>query len=596
MKNLGVGLGGSTKKWFQNVPYIRSQSWASLRSLFHSKQIGLFLEPVCAAKVDWPWGVDMEKPGVDLPEAYGSPPNSKGQGRRAGIVLHPTSLPGKYGMGEIGAEALAFVDWLAASGIQLWQLLPLVPPETTYWSPYSGLDALCGHTLLIPLDELVQLGLLLPDELPEEVPITRHADFNAVSASKTPLLDKSAERLLLDNKFSHLRLDMEAFRSKNSWIEESALFSIIANLPGLEGLMWWDWPIELRKRDESTLQRLRNEHSLSINKFVALQFLFDYFWRQVKAYANSRGVKLGGDMPIYVGGQSADVWAHQYLFELSSDGKPLLVSGVPPDAFSATGQLWGSPLYDWKAHAADGYSWWVQRFSRSLSLYDETRVDHFRAFAGYWAVEATRDTAMIGTWKRGPGVGLFSALKGTLGDVPILAEDLGVITPDVTSLREELGAPGMCVLQFAWGGGPRNTHLPHNVYENCFVYPGTHDNQTAVGWWKSSVTPAEKTLIRQYLGMTGEDISWAFIHAAYTSVAHTAVVTMQDIMRLDDESRMNTPGKAEGNWTWRVGDSSVWEELRNESVALQHLAHMSDRLGKAAPPLSLGKAGSATFH
>jgi 4-alpha-glucanotransferase len=572
---------------------------SSLHRLFrHRSPPSLPLTTTAAAAAPDPWSAFPDDPGHDLPVEYGSPPSAPSKQRRAGVVLHPTSLPGKYGIGEIGDEALAFLDWMAASGLQLWQVLPLVPPEKKYWSPYSGLDALCGNPLLIPLDDLHTLGLLKAEEMPEPQPEKSHADFDAVYEIKTPLLTRAAERLLSESSMQGLREEMDVFRASNQWIEESALFTVLSELPNLKDEMWWDWPVELRDRDPTVLKSMRTNHAAEIDQFIAIQFLFDRCWRKVKAYANSLGISVGGDMPIYVGGQSADVWAYQHLFELTEDRKPALVSGVPPDAFSATGQLWGSPLYDWKAHAAEGYGWWIQRFQRSLSLYDETRVDHFRAFAGYWAVDADEETAMNGKWKRGPGVGLFDALEAALGEIPILAEDLGVITPDVVELREEILAPGMCVLQFAWGGGPSNTHLPHNVYENCFVYPGTHDNQTALGWWKQGATPSEKTLIRKYLGMTGDDISWAFIHSAYTSVARTAVSTLQDVMRLDDGARMNTPGKAGGNWNWRVGGSGVWQELEKEAGELWELADKSDRLreGMRKRGRGRGRSGQACFR
>lgn len=272
--------------------------------------------------------------------------------------------------------------------------MPLVPPETAYWSPYSGLDALCGNTLLIPLAELAEMGLLKTTELPEPQPVTSHADFPAVHEAKAPLLDLAAERLLTEPQFEPLRLRMSAFRVDNPWLEQSALFSALTEQPELKDTPWWTWPEEIRFRDPATLKALSKAHEKRITVFIALQFLFDHFWQKVKSYANKHGVKIVGDMPIYVGGQSADVWAHRNLFELTEDGSPALVSGVPPDAFSATGQLWGSPLYDWKAHSEDKYGWWVQRFDRSFQLYDEIRVDHFRAFAGYWAVEAWRDTGM----------------------------------------------------------------------------------------------------------------------------------------------------------------------------------------------------------
>jgi 4-alpha-glucanotransferase len=539
------------------------------------------------------------QPGDDLPESYGHPGPNPPKHRRAGVILHPTSLPGKYGMGEIGAEAFAFVDWLAATGMQLWQLLPLVPPETTYWSPYSGLDALCGNTLMLPIDELIELGLLTEAERPKAQPVELNADFTAVAEWKLPLLDKAAHRLLHDAAQEGLRKQMQAFRTENAWVEQSALFSVLTEQPGLVGESWWDWPAQLRDRDPDALAKVRAANAERINSFIALQFLFDHFWKQLKAYANARGVGLVGDMPIYVGGQSADVWAHRHLFELQADGKPALVSGVPPDAFSATGQLWGSPLYDWKAHKAEGFAWWRQRIARSMQLYDETRIDHFRAFAGYWAVAADAETAMVGTWKKGPGAELFEALEAALGEVPILAEDLGVITPDVVALREAIGAPGMVVLQFAWGGGPTNTHLPHNIYENCFVYPGTHDNQTAVGWWKKGAQVEEKALIRRYTGLSNDDVAYCFIGEALKSCAHTAVIAMQDIMRLDDTARMNTPGRAEGNWTWRVGASDVWRQLADEQAALRSMIHEYDRApsgGLAPSPAAAGRSGAASFR
>ncbi|KAL4434072.1 hypothetical protein ABPG75_000513 [Micractinium tetrahymenae] len=558
-----------------------------------------FTSPLVAASVQpMPDPFPGLQPGDDLPEEYGNPGPNPPKNRRAGVVLHPTSLPGKYGMGEIGAEAFRFVDWLAETGMQLWQLLPLVPPESTYWSPYSGLDALCGHTLLIPLEELAEMGLLRSEELPGEQAVQLHADFSAVAEWKVPLLDKAALRLLQGAEFESLRAQMQAFRTENAWVEQSALFSVLTEQPELAGKAWWDWPAAFRDRDPDTMAKARADNAERINTFIALQFLFDHFWKSLKSYANARGIGLVGDMPIYVGGQSADVWANRDLFELQPDGTPALVSGVPPDAFSATGQLWGSPLYDWKAHAAEGFAWWRQRIARSMQLYDETRIDHFRAFAGYWAVAADAETAMVGTWKKGPGVDLFQALEDSLGSVPILAEDLGVITRDVVALRQAIGAPGMVVLQFAWGGGPTNTHLSHNIYDNCFVYPGTHDNQTAVGWWKQGAQVEEKALIRRYTGMTDDDVAYCFIREALKSCAQTAVVTMQDIMRLDDTARMNTPGRAAGNWTWRVGGSDVWRQLRDEQAQLRGWIQEYDRAPpggiRAAPPAP-GRAGTTSF-
>lgn len=417
------------------------------------------------------------------------------------------------------------------------------------------MDALCGNPLLIPLAELAKLGLLEAEDLPPRVEDEDLVDYPAVFATKMPLLEKAAHAFLSraeDLPDEHAGL--AAFRAANPWVEQSALFAVLTELPELRKQMWWEWPAELRDRDPAALARVRAAQRESIDVFIAIQYFFDRFWGTVKAYANERGIRIMGDMPIYVSGHSADVWANRHLFALGADGAPLEVSGVPPDAFSATGQLWGSPLYDWEAHRREGYAWWVQRFRRGLQLHDEIRVDHFRAFAGYWAVDAAETTALNGVWRKGPGAELFDALRAALGAVPILAEDLGVITPDVHALRLAIGAPGMVVLQFAWGGGPTNTHLPHNIYENAVVYPGTHDNQTVIGWWRDGCQPEEADLICHYVGHDASfDPSWALMRAGFESCARTVVTLMQDIMRCDDRARMNTPGKAAGNWGWRLG-------------------------------------------
>lgn len=519
--------------------------------------------------------------GDKLPEEYANyMPNDKGK-RRAGIILHPTSLPGNYGIGELGSEARAFVDWLFAAGMQLWQMLPVGPPDPMYWSPYSGTDANCGWPLLISIDELIAEGLVDEKDAPPKVPIA-DVDYPKVMAAKTPVLKFAAGRLLGDSKFTELKKQMENFRKSNPWIEESAVFDVARNLPELSQSAWWDWPEDLRFRKGDAMRKFKEQHKVAIDEFIAIQFLFDRQWQALKAYANGKGIKIVGDMPIYVGGHSADVWSNQGLFELDpKTGVPALVSGVPPDAFSETGQLWGSPLYKWSAHKNERYAWWCQRMGRALKLYDETRIDHFRGFAGYWSVDGKAETAMGGHWVKGPGVELFDAMKAKLGSVPILAEDLGVITTDVVQLREAIGAPGMVVLQFAWGGGPANVHLPHQHYPNCFCYSGTHDNETTVGWWQNT-QEGDREYLKFYLKTDGNDIAWVMINAAMQSVANSAVLVMQDVMRLDNSARMNTPGKAAGNWGWRMGDSGVFERLANEAVALRRLAGLANRLAPGA--------------
>ncbi|KAK9824025.1 hypothetical protein WJX72_007052 [[Myrmecia] bisecta] len=516
--------------------------------------------------------------GEDLDEEYGANTQGPAKNRRAGVILHPTSLPGPYGSGEIGREAYNFVDWLASAGMQIWQVLPLVPPETEYWSPYSGLDALCGSDLLIDLDELIAEGLLDASDCPPVVPVAA-AKFDEVAAVKQPLLDKAADRLLNESRFGQLRGEMDGFRGQTPWVEDSALFYCLAQLhEGTKHMAWWTWPEPLRFREDKAIADARAQYKVGIERFIAKQFIFDRQWKAVKAYANSKGVRIMGDMPIYVGGQSADVWAYPELFALTESGAPAIVSGVPPDAFSETGQLWGSPLFDWKAQKKAQYKWWVQRLGRAFQLYDETRIDHFRGFAGYWAVDADAETAMDGVWKKGPGTDLFDELREKLGDVPIVAEDLGVITPDVVALREAIGAPGMVVLQFAWGGAPDNPHLPHNHYQNSVCYPGTHDNETAVGWFQDSAPKQDKVLIQRYMNSDGADIAWDFILECMKSVSQTSIFLMQDVLRLDNSARMNFPGTTGGNWAWRIGEAGIWAKLEKEAKDLRALAAITDRL------------------
>ncbi|KAK9794332.1 hypothetical protein WJX73_001909 [Symbiochloris irregularis] len=522
--------------------------------------------------------------GADLADGYDKDLSKPSRNRRAGIILHPTSLPGPYGTGEIGEEAFRFVDWLASAGMQIWQVLPLVPPETMAWSPYSGLDALCGNVLLISLDKLVEEGLLSKSDLPANVPLGNCA-FPEVEKVRTPILVKAADKLLAGGKFDGLLKEMKQFAKDNAWCQDSALFHALAyHNEETKHKAWWTWDGPIRKHDAKAVKEARGKFATEIQRFVALQFLFDRQWKAVKAYANDKAIKIVGDMPIYVGGQSADVWAYQDLFELSSSGAPATVSGVPPDAFSETGQLWGSPLYDWPAHKKTNFKWWAQRLSRAFQLYDETRIDHFRGFAGYWAVDAKAETAINGSWRKGPGQALFAALEKELGHVPIIAEDLGVITKDVDDLRKGIGAPGMVVLQFAWGGGPTNIHLPHNHYENSICYPGTHDNETMVGWYKDSADARDKAFLKAYLGSDGSDIAWDMIRESMKSVSMSAIFLLQDVMRLDNKARMNFPGTIEGNWAWRVGDSGVWAKLKAEAKALRALASSFDRLAPGVQP------------
>jgi len=528
-------------------------------------------------------------PGRDVPSGYSKRFPAPKPARRAGVLLHPTSLPSPYGVGELGPAAYNFVDWLADAGMQVWQVLPIVPPgrpvpgvREDYWSPYSSNDARSGSVLMVSLDKLVDDGLLKEEELPPTVPVA-NADFQAVADVKEPLLKLAAERLLAgEGTGEDLRPQLATFcYDSASWLNDSALFATIDASEEHYGKNWWEWPAELRGRDTKALEAWREEKAGAIDEYCALQFLFDRQWKELKKYANEADVVILGDMPIYVGSHSADVWANPTLFAIEEDGTSLAVSGTPPDAFSETGQLWGSPLYDWEAHKAEGFKWWAGRMKRALELHDEIRIDHFRGLAGYWAVPGDAPTALSGSWKLGPGKEFFDGLKKHLGEFKIVAEDLGVITEDVVALREAIDAPGMVVLQFAWGGDGNNPHLPHNHYENCVCYPATHDNETTVGWFKET-TAADREKFLAYTGLqdakADEAVAWEMTRLALSSVANTTILCMQDLLSLDNTGRMNTPGVAEGNWAWRLGPVDIFSQLDAQTLKLAKLLHLYNRL------------------
>ncbi|KAF8404512.1 hypothetical protein HHK36_009397 [Tetracentron sinense] len=560
--------------------------------------------------------------GEDLPDNYGEwfPKTNPNDRRRAGVLLHPTSLPGPYGIGDLGEEAFRFLDWLHEAGCSVWQVLPLVPPgrkANEEGSPYSGQDANCGNTLLISLEELVKDGLLMKDELPKPMD-AESVKFSTVADVKDPFIAKAAERLILSE--GELKTQLEDFCRDpeiSGWIEDAAYFAAIDDT--LKTFTWNEWPEPLKNRHlvalEEIYQSKKDFVSLGIDIFIAQQFLFQRQWRKVRNYAQMKGIRIMGDMPIYVGYHSADVWANKKLFLLDRSGFPLLVSGVPPDAFSETGQLWDSPLYDWKAMEDDGFAWWICRIRRARNLYDEFRIDHFRGVAGFWAVPSESKVAMVGRWKAGPGKTLFDAIFRAIGKINIIAEDLGVITEDVVQLRKAIGAPGMAVLQFAFGGGSDNPHLPHNHEHNQVVYTGTHDNDTvridlklvliavmeevksshiaavvlfmmaAVGppcaairgWWEN-LKQEEKSSVLQYVSIIEDDVSWALIQVMVSSVARTAIVPMQDILGLGSSARMNIPATQFGNWSWRIPSSVSFDCLEPEAKKLKDMLSMYGRL------------------
>ncbi|MDQ4106644.1 MAG: 4-alpha-glucanotransferase [Actinomycetota bacterium] len=467
-------------------------------------------------------------------------------GRSAGILLHPTSLPGPYGIGELGPEALDFVDFLKEGGQRSWQILPLSPTGGD-GSPYSSYSAFAGNPLLISSERLVEDGLV---ENAEERP-GGPVDYPAVISAKTKLLREAYENAKPGKQF-------EAFVEEHrSWLEDYALYMALKGKYGGRG--WNEWDEGLARREPDALERARREFASEVRFHQFVQYLFFRHWSEVKDVANAARIEVIGDIPIFVSHDSADVWAKQDLFHLDESGAPTVVAGVPPDYFSETGQLWGNPLYDWNRMKKDGYSWWVERMRMALTLYDAVRIDHFRGFEAYWEIPADAETAREGRWVKGPGKDVFRAFSAGLGELPIIAEDLGEITPEVETLRDELGLPGMKVLQFAFSG-PDNHFLPHDYGDsNWVVYTGTHDNDTTAGWWRSA-DPEGRSFARRYLGKDYVCVR-DFVRLAYASVAERAVVPMQDLLELGPEHRMNTPGTTEGNWSWRLDKSALTPEL-----------------------------------
>jgi 4-alpha-glucanotransferase len=489
--------------------------------------------------------------------------------RSSGILLHPTSLPGRFGVGDLGAEAYRFVDWLAAAGQTFWQIMPLGP--TGYGdSPYSAFSAFAGNTNLVSPEKLVEAGLLADADVvpPPGLPAGR-VDYGKVIKYKRGLLDKAHKNFAAKLRDDEgLRRDYDGFLGFASvWLDDWALFAALKD--EYAGQPWNTWAAGLARREPGAVEAARTSFAERIEAHRFFQYAFFQQWLKLKKYANERGVRVVGDMPIFVAHNSADVWAKPELFRLKDDGSPETVAGVPPDAFSKTGQLWGNPLYDWGRMREDGFKWWVERVRETLKIVDVVRLDHFRGFAAYWEVPADHETAERGRWVDAPGRELFRTLKGAHGgELPIIAEDLGTITPDVHALRDEFDFPGMRVLQFAFGGDPHDTHLPHEYAQNTVAYTGTHDNDTVTGWYEQRARPdapegerRERELCLKYLGADGSEINWDFVRAVQMSVAALAVAQLQDVLGLGSEARMNTPASAEGNWGWRFDSGALTDEL-----------------------------------
>jgi 4-alpha-glucanotransferase len=494
--------------------------------------------------------------------------------RGSGILMHLTSLPGRFGIGDLGDAAYRFVDFLAAAKQQYWQIMPLGP--TSYGdSPYQALSAFAGNPLLISLERLVEERFLAPWDLDTVPPLPNdRVDFGPVIKFKQTLLRLSYENFRA-NSSDALKSGLSDFIAANDWwLEDYALFAALKEHHG--GANWTSWEKDVATHQPAALERWREALSEQVGFQRYVQFLFHRQWSELKAYANERGISIIGDAPIFVSYDSADAWAHPSLFHFDAEGQPTLVAGVPPDYFSPTGQLWGNPLYDWEAMRRDGYAWWIDRFKRAFEQVDVVRLDHFRGFEACWAVPAGEETAINGEWLKSPGSELFQAVGAALGPLRLVAEDLGLITPEVEALREECGFPGMKVLQFAFSGEPDNPHLPYNYERASVVYTGTHDNDTTRGWLNTA-SEGELDALRRYLGGSSEELDWAMIRLALMSVAHTAVIPLQDILGVGSEGRMNTPGRASGNWGWRFTPGNLTPELARRLAELTEISGRAPR-------------------
>ena len=503
--------------------------------------------------------------------------------RCSGILLHVTSLPGGQGIGDLGNSAHEFVEFLAESGQKIWQVLPLSP--TGYGdSPYQCFSAFAGNPLFVDLNALREQGVLSGQDLanasslPEE-----HVEYVRVIDFKQGLLRKAAQAFLADSGPADRRAFDTFCQSNSEWLDDYALFMACKRL--YKDVAWVYWDVGIRQRDSAVLREWQNRLSSEIEIYQFSQFEFFRQWANVKAHCSRRGIRIMGDIPIYVAHDSADVWSHPELFRLDEQGKPSSVSGVPPDYFSATGQLWGNPLYRWDVSAISGHRWWINRVRASLELFDLVRLDHFRGFDACWEIPAGAKTAAGGKWVKGPGAEFFRTLQTELKDLPFVAENLGVITPEVEALRKEFHFPGMSLLQFAFGNDPQGPSFrPHNYSRELVAYTGGHDNDTTVGWWTSSGIGEstrtaedirnERDFTRAYLGFQNELINWVFIRTVLASVANIAIIPLQDLLGLGSDARMNLPGTASGNWKWRYKPRALTREI---SEQLRKLVLMYDR-------------------
>jgi 4-alpha-glucanotransferase len=498
--------------------------------------------------------------------------------RRSGVLLHITSLPGPHGIGDFGPDAYRFVDWLHSAKQTLWQWLPTTPVGPGD-SPYQSPSAFAGSPLMVALEPLVERGWLDAVALPKEAFSNKRVEFPRVIPWRDEQLRRAAQGF-----FAHAKADERtAFtawcRQEASWLDEYALFMALFNAHGMKP--WWEWTQPLRQRDEKALAAARAQHAQEIDFWRFVQWCWDTQCRALKQYANDKGIALIGDIPIYVADNSADVWSRPDLYELGADGLPTVIAGAPPDDLGPDGQRWGNPLYRWDRMKKEKYAWWAERVKRVLAQADVARIDHFRGFAGYWVIPAASPTAKDGSWATGPGLPLFKSLEKQLGALPIIAEDLGLITPDVVQLIEACGFPRMKVLIFGFGGDGTHEFLPHNYAPKTIVYTSTHDTDTARGWWNNA-KDSERHFAGSYLACSANDFHWAAIRACTNSVSALAVFPLQDVLGLPTEHRMNLPGTlGSANWSWRF-DWPMVEEEHARVLAL--MAHTSGRVPAPTKP------------
>ena len=497
--------------------------------------------------------------------------------RASGILLHPTSLPARGGVGDFGPAAYAFADFLAAAKQGVWQVLPLGPLGFGD-SPYSSTSAFAGNPLLISLDRLAERGWIERAQL-DVLPAGADAvDYSAVFHQKLPLLFE-AGRNFLRGAPENARARYEKFRRENQWwLDDFALFDGLRARYKLAS--WNQWPRELCHREPAALEAVRAEMADDLDVRGALQFFFYEQWQALRAYCAERSIRVAGDIAIFVNFDSADVWTHPDLFRLNSELGPEVVAGVPPDFFSKDGQRWGHPLYRWDVMKVRGYKWWIDRLRWATRCFDYIRLDHFRGFCQFWEIPADEPTAIHGRWVDGPKDDLFAAVRAALGGLPFFAEDLGYITPDVHALRDRLQIPGMAVLQFGFGNVGAHVHLPHTFKSEKVIYTGTHDNDTLCGWWASGATENERAFAQAYVGRSEDGIQWAMIRAAADSVASLCIVPLQDVLGLGSAARMNVPSLEDGNWRWRFGSGLLRPEFAKK---LAVLAEVSDRLPQTLP-------------